>query len=384
MSKKRYLRNQLSVLVILILLVVLPGCGYFWRALVYQKVGILDYHIFHNRRIDVENPQPWQKHPLYNSYSMPQSYTEYMDSLKTVGFVVIQDGKLLYERYATNWSDTAISNSFSMAKSIISMMIGICIDKGYIKSEDDFVRDYIPEFNTPENRNLTIKHLLNMTSGLNWNEAYANPWSTTTKAYYGTQLEKQVLKLKVVEPSDVKYDYKSGDTQLLAIIIRNATGMPVAEFMEKYLWKKIGAETPALWCLDHKNGLEKAYCCVNATAKDFARLGQLILNQGMWNDEVVLSKNYIEKMLTPASHLIDEFGKTNDYYGYQWWKIMYNNHTVHYMRGINGQYVFIIPDKNAVIVRLGHKRSKVRINDIPSDLFEWLNIGLDILSKAEQ
>lgn len=380
---KKHFRRFLALSVVTFVIFTLSGCAYFWRALVYQKVGILDYHIFHNRKIDVGNPQPWEKHPLYNTYSLPDKFANYMDSLKTVGFVVIKDGKLLYERYASNWTDTTISNSFSMAKSVVSMMIGICIDQGFIQSENEPVWKYIPEFNTPENKNLTIKHLLNMTSGLNWDEAYANPWSTTTKAYYGTQLEKQVKKLKVVESSDVKFDYKSGDTQLLALIVRNASGMQLSEFMEKYIWKKIGAETPALWCLDHKDGVEKAYCCINATARDFARLGQLILNQGKWNGEQILSTTYIDKMLTPASHLIDEFGKVNDYYGYQWWKIVFNDHTVHYMRGINGQYVFVIPEKNCVIVRLGHKRNKIRINDIPIDLFEWLTIGLDVVAKAE-
>jgi CubicO group peptidase (beta-lactamase class C family) len=353
-----------SVAILIVFTIVLSGCGYFWRALIYQKVGILDYDLFPNRVIEHGTPQP------------------YLESLKTVGFLVIKDNKLLYEYYPANWSDTTISNSFSMAKSIVSMLIGICIDKGFIDSENDLVSKYIPEYNNQWNRDLTIRNLLDMASGLNWDEAYANPWSTTTKAYYGRALEEQVLKLKVVEPSGKKHDYKSGDTQLLSLIVRNASKMSVSEFIEKFLWSKIGAETNALWSLDRKNGVEKAYCCVNSNVRDFARLGQLILNKGKWNSEQILSETYIKKMLTPAEYLIDEFGKPTTYYGYQFWKLAFNNIDVHYMRGINGQYIFVIPEKNTVIVRLGHQRSKERIDNIPADIFKWIEFGLDVVEKV--
>ncbi len=376
--------KQRFTLVALIILatIVLSGCGYFWRALIYQKVGILDYDLFPNRVIKHGTPQPWDFHANYGKYVMPENSQQYLESLETVGFLVIKDSKLLYEYYVTNWSDTTISNSFSMAKSIVSMLIGICIDKGFVESENDLVSKYIPEYNNQWNKDLTIRNLLGMASGLNWDEAYANPWSTTTKAYYGRALEEQVLKLKVVGPPGKKHDYKSGDTQLLSLIVRNASKMSVSDFMEKYLWSKIGTETNALWSLDRKNGVEKAYCCVNSNVRDFARLGQLILNKGKWNGEQILSETYIEKMLTPAEYLIDEFGKPTTYYGYQFWKLTFNNVDVHYMRGINGQYIFIIPEKNTVIVRLGHHRSKERIDNIPADIFKWIEFGLDVVEKV--
>jgi CubicO group peptidase (beta-lactamase class C family) len=315
---------------------------------------------------------------------MPEKSQKYLESLKTVGFLVIKDKKLLYEYYPSDWTDTTISNSFSMAKSIVSMLIGICIDKGFIESENDLVAKYIPEYNNQWNKDLTIRNLLDMSSGLNWDEAYANPWSTTTKAYYGRALEEQVLKLKVVEPSGKKHDYKSGDTQLLALIVRNASKMSVSDFMEKYLWSQIGTETNALWSIDRKEGVEKAYCCVNSNVRDFARLGQLILNKGKWNNQQILSETYIQKMLTPAAYLIDEFGKPTTYYGYQWWKLTYNSVDVHYMRGINGQYIFVVPEKNAVFVRLGHQRSKERIDNIPADIFEWIGMGLDVVERKAE
>ncbi|MDD2563445.1 MAG: serine hydrolase [Salinivirgaceae bacterium] len=361
----------------------LTGCDYFWKALIYQKAEILDYTLFHNRVVKHGTPEPWKLHEKYNSYTQPTNFKSYHDSLETVGYLVIKDYQILFEEYAPTWTDTTISNSFSMAKSIVSMLIGISIDKGFIGSENDLVLKYIPEFDNEQNRRLKIQHLLNMASGLNWDESYGNPWSTTTKAYYGTELEKQILSLKVVETLGEKFSYKSGDTQLLSLIIRNASGISTSKFMETYLWSKIGAETDLLWSLDRENGIEKAYCCINSNVRDFARIGQLVLNRGKWNSETILSEQYIDKMLTPATHLMDEFGKQTNYYGYQWWNITIDNLKINYMRGINGQYVFVIPEKNVVIVRLGHRRSKERIDNIPADIYKWVENGLEIVSKVE-
>jgi CubicO group peptidase (beta-lactamase class C family) len=140
----------------------------------------------------------------------------------------------------------------------------------------------------------------------------------------------------------------------------------------------MGASHDAWWCLDHTNGIEKAYCCFNTNVRDFARFGQLILFNGNWYGKQLVSKDFLKQALAPATHLTDENGKKVDYYGWQWWMMKYKGRQVIYMRGLNGQYVIILPESNTVIVRLGHKRSSERIDGTPVDFFTWLDAGIEL------
>jgi CubicO group peptidase (beta-lactamase class C family) len=141
----------------------------------------------------------------------------------------------------------------------------------------------------------------------------------------------------------------------------------------------MGAEHDALWCLDKKDGLEKAYCCFNSNARDFARFGKLVLNHGSFNGKQVISEKYITETTTPARDLLDDEGKPLDFYGYQWWLVKRNGKYIPYMRGILGQYIFVIPEKNAIIVRLGRVRSKSYIGHHPSDVITYLEEGMKML-----
>lgn len=380
--KKVFSRSKLTILTplfILFIITTFTSCGYFWKALVYQKVDIDDYKIFHNSTIASGEYHPWAIAPDFNQYTLPDSVETYFTELQSVAYVVIQNQELVFEKYWDGYSDSALSNSFSAAKSIVSLLVGAAIDDGKIGSVDDPVSKYVIEFDNETNRDLRIRDVLTMSSGLNWHEAYANPWSKTTRAYYGTKLERMITKLKVKSEPGKLFHYFSGDTELLAIIVRSATGKTLSEYASEKLWSKIGARYDAIWSVDHKGGIEKAYCCFNTNARDFARFGQLVLNKGKWNGQQVVSSRWIEESLKPASHLIDkETGKSVDFYGYQWWMLNRNGMQVYYARGLAGQYIFIIPDKNMVIVRMGHKRSKERINNLPSDIYKWLDFGFAI------
>lgn len=373
------LRSTKLFIVFLVALFSFTSCGYFWKALVYQKVDIDDYKIFKNNVVEAGEYQPWAIAPDFNQYILPDSVEDYFGNLQSVAYVVIQDKEIVFEKYWSDYSDSSLSNSFSAAKSIVSLLVGAAIDEGKIGSVDDPVSKYVEEFNNETNRHLRIRDVLTMSSGLNWHEAYANPWSKTTRAYYGTRLEPMITKLKVKSESGKKFHYFSGDTELLSIILRRATSKTLAAYASEKLWTKIGAQHDALWSVDHEGGIEKAYCCFNTNARDFARFGQLVLNKGLWNGERVISAQWIEESLNPAAHLVDKAtGKQVDFYGYQWWMLNHKGKPVYYARGLAGQYVFIIPDKNMVIVRLGHQRSKERINNLPSDIYKWLDFGFAI------
>jgi CubicO group peptidase (beta-lactamase class C family) len=377
MNKFRFTR--ILLIIVAVLAVAYALCPqYLRKALVYQQVDIDDYKIFDNRVVMAGAEEPWAEAPGFNQKEVPAAYQNQFDKFKTVGFLVVKDQKIVFEKYWDGYSVESKSNSFSMAKSIISLLIGIAMDEGYIKSVDQPIGDFLVDFQTGDKSKVTIRHLLEMSSGLSWDEAYSSAFSMTTKGYYGKDLPGLVLNQTLLREPGEYFDYKSGNTQLLALILERAVHQKVSTYASEKLWKPMGASRDAIWSLDNSQGVEKAYCCFNTNLRDFARFGQLILNHGKWNDRQLVSEAYLNQALTPATHLVDEKGASVDYYGWQWWLIKHRNYQVYYMRGVNGQYVISIPELNTVIVRLGHKRDTERINGIPADFFTWIDAGIEI------
>lgn len=376
---KKFRFTRIILIAFAVLAVAYAVCPQYLRtALIYQQPGIDDYKIFDNRVVACGNYEPWREVPGYNNREIPDAYKKEFDKYKTVAFLVIKDEKIRFEKYWEDYSSESKSNSFSMSKSIISLLIGIALDEGSIKSVDQPVGDFLPEFKEGEKAKVTIRELLEMSSGLSWDEAYSSAFSMTTKGYYGRDLPGLVLNQTVLREPGKFFDYKSGNTQLLALILERATFKKVSTFASEKLWQPMGAHHDALWSIDQPNGVEKAYCCFNTNIRDFARFGQLILNHGKWNDKQLVSESYLNQALAPVSHLIDEKGKNVDYYGWQWWLMKYRGNQVYYMRGIGGQYVIVVPALNTVIVRLGHKRATERIAGTPADFFTWIDAGLEL------
>jgi len=341
-----------------------------------------DYTFFENRVIEAGKYDPWEIDDNYNKTSLTKTISEQIEEYNPVAFLVIQDEKIKYEEYWDGYSEKSLSNSFSAAKSVVGLMIGIALDEGTIKSLDQPVGDFIPEYSQGSRNELTIRQVLTMSSGLNWEEKYTTPFSTTARAYYGSNIADLVIDLEVVEKPGVYFEYLSGNTQILAMVVESATGKRISEYASEKIWKQIGAQQNALWCLDSKDGMEKAYCCFNTNARDFARFGQLVLNNGKWNDKVIISQEYISEATTPKEYLLDKRdNKPVDYYGYQWWIIDYKGYKIPYMRGILGQYIFSIREKNAVVVRLGHDRSSEYIGRHPKDVYLYLDAAFMILDQ---
>lgn len=370
--KKRTIRILLYLAVFL-LLVVISIPGHYKRALVYGHANIDDFKIFENRIVQNDQGIPWQHDSLYNVQTINAAHLSAFDTFGTTAFVVIRDKKILHEEYWDGASDTTRSNSFSVAKSIVSLLVGSLVDEGKIKNLDQPVTDFLPDFKNTNGFNLRIKDLLTMSSGIDWDEGYSSLFSPTTKAYYGGQLAEQMLDLKVTKEPGQIFEYQSCDTQLLSLIIAKITGKTLSEFASEKLWKPLGAEHPALWSLDRAGGVEKAYCCFNSTATDFARIGQMVLDSGKFNNQQIISKEYLKQATTPASWLKGEDSNPLDYYGYQFWMLTHKGHKVVYARGILGQYIFIIPSLNTVAVRLGTARSDKRVNNLPQDIFTYLD-----------
>ena len=373
---------------------VLPSNYYIRRAIVHWMPKIDQYTIFKNRVVKADNPHPWQFAPDVENKQIPPEFVPDFEKFQTVGFIVIQHNKIILEQYWKNYTPLNLSNSFSMAKSIVSLLIGCAITDGYIKSVDQPVSDFLPQWTSYEGKVLTIKDLLTMSAGVEWDESHSTLISKTTEAYYGKDLWKLTQTEKLIEKPGKRFVYQSGVTQILGFILQKATDKTLSDYASEKLWTPIQAEEDALWSLDHKDGMEKAYCCFNTNARDFARLGQLILNKGMWDGEQVVDSNYIREATTPATWLSYTRkllpGETTarppipcTFYGYQFWLVNYKGLKLIDLRGILGQNVIAIPQLDAVIVRLGKKRD-VEFNvdqNYSKDLEIWVNAGLEVINR---
>jgi len=373
---------------------VLPSNYYIRRAIVHWMPKIDQYTIFKNRVVKADNPHPWQFAPDVENKQIAPEFVPDFEKFQTVGFIVIQHNKIILEQYWKNYTPLNLSNSFSMAKSIVSLLIGCAITDGYIKSVDQPVSDFLPQWTSYEGKVLTIKDLLTMSAGVEWDESHSTLISKTTEAYYGKDLWKLTQTEKLIEKPGKRFVYQSGVTQILGFILQKATDKTLSDYASEKLWTPIQAEEDALWSLDHKDGMEKAYCCFNTNARDFARLGQLILNKGMWDGEQVVDSNYIREATTPATWLSYTRkllpGETTarppipcTFYGYQFWLVNYKGLKLIDLRGILGQNVIAIPQLDAVIVRLGKKRD-VEFNvdqNYSKDLEIWVNAGLEVINR---
>jgi CubicO group peptidase (beta-lactamase class C family) len=361
MLKKR--RNRIflwifAVIIFLNLIIIITDYTYLYKTFYYLQANIDDYEIFDNRKVEAGNYVPIANGKTYNKSKLKSDFRQYLEKYETVSFLVIKNDSVAYEEYWDGYGQDSYSNSFSMAKSITSILTGIAIDEGKIKSVDQKVSDFIPEYATGSNAKLTVKHLLNMSTSFDWDESYGNPLSTTTRAYYGKGLEKLVLNFKVLGTPGIQNKYQSCNSLVLAYIIKKATGKNISEYASEKLWKPLGAKNPALWSLDEENGFEKSYCCFNSNARDFARIGLLYLHNGVFNKKQIVSEKFVQESIT-AADIVNKSGVKISHYGYSWWLTHVNDEKVFYARGILGQYVLVIPSKNIVIVRLGkHDPSK--------------------------
>ena len=237
---------------------VVSGKTYLFKAVYYNFAGIDDYKIFTNNQVANGDPQAWPVSALYNKINSPDTLNELLAELKTVAVVVIKNDSLLYEKYWDGYSDSSLSNSFSMAKSITSLLIGAAIKEGKIKSVDEPVGNYLPEFKEGLAAELKIKDLLTMSSGSNSDESYANPLSVTTESYYGGRICTRLpAGVNTVKKPGTYHSYKSGDTELLGLILEKATGQSLGGYASDKLWKPLGAEQPALWIQINKREMKR-------------------------------------------------------------------------------------------------------------------------------
>ncbi|MCG2417612.1 beta-lactamase family protein [Aequorivita sp. F47161] len=381
---KKFLKWFLALVFVLVIGLYITGYGYIFKGVwvVYlhghTTAYIDDFKFFESEKIPAStNPQPWPIYKNYNSVEATQTLSKTNNSLGTIAFLIIKNDSIWFEEYFEGFGKNSQTNSFSMAKSITSALLGKAIDDGFIKSLKQPVSDFYPQY---ANTGLTVGDLSSMASGLDWDESYSNPFGMTARAYYDANLAETILKLKVVEKPGESFKYLSGNTQLLAMVIQKSlqnASMDLSEYLQESFWQPMGFEQPALWQIDDKkNRLVKAYCCIGSNARDFARFGKLYKDYGKWNDAQILDSAFVAKSITPR------FPKSPEY-GYGFWLSDFLEKHIFVMQGILGQYVIVIPEDNLIIVRLGHQRGSKNGMPFSSDFYVYVDEVYKMLGENQ-
>jgi len=313
-----------------------------------------------------------------------------LKNTKTNVFLVIKNDSIIYQYLSEDKALTTKQPSFSVAKSFVGTLVGIAIDKGEIKSTAELVIKYLPELAKNDERfnRLTIQHVLDMRSGFDFSERSFNPFSKIVRSYYGADLKKMVSKLKMKNEPGKVFEYQSINTQVLAFILEKAVEKSLQMQMQERLWQPIGAESDALWSMDDDRNI-KAFCCLNATALDFAKIGRLYLNGGNWEGKQIISKKWVEVTTNPDSltklRYKNQFWATRDfkffkdsvsavsYLGkegldypvernpdgrYFYAKKVYD----YKAQGMFHQSVYANPQNKVIIVRLGDRQKKLNFH----------------------
>ncbi|WAC41094.1 serine hydrolase domain-containing protein [Pedobacter sp. SL55] len=362
------------------------------KAVRYLIPGLGDSAKFENVTIQKSTTPFYFKRNLGNqAYNSLKAHLDTsLIGTKTNVFLVIKNDSVIYQHLSEGNTLAARQPSFSMAKSFVGTLIGISIDKGEIKSADELVINYLPELakNDERFKRLTIQHVLDMRSGFDFKERSFSPFSQITRSYYGADLKKIVGKLKFKSEPGKVFEYQSINTQILAFVLEKATGKGLQELMQERLWKPLGAESNALWSLDKADHI-KAFCCISATALDFAKIGRLYLNGGNWEGKQLVSKKWVD--LTTNPDTLTKLRYKNQFWGTRDFKFFkdsisaansldkeglkypvernpdgryfYAKKVYDYKaQGMFGQSVYVNPQNKVIIVRLGDRQKKLNFH----------------------
>jgi CubicO group peptidase (beta-lactamase class C family) len=360
----------------------------FWRESDYKDLERFPARTIHNApptfrfyELPADNPYASQVEAI-GDRSINGSFEDYLEASGTTAFLVVDDNKVLYEKYFNGYDERSLNTSFSMAKSFASALVGIAIDEGYIKSVDEPITNYIPELLKKDKRfeSITIRNLLTMSSGIKYEEGGFLPWSEEaddTKTYYATNLRRLALNCRIESRPDNYFEYNNYNPLLVGLILERATGMPISRFMETKLWRPMGMEADGSWSLDSKkDGFEKMESGVNARARDFARFGMLYAKEGNWGGKQLISRGWVEESTRP-----DASTDPSQDYQYFWWVNTPDGKNHFSAQGNYGQYIYVAPEKDLVIVRLGKEEGEKGYGYWTS-LFDQLSTKLNISAKG--
>ncbi|PWW47637.1 serine hydrolase domain-containing protein [Melaminivora alkalimesophila] len=290
--------------------------------------------------------------PAGEPLALPLDVDAYLQAQRSAALLILQGGKLRLERYGLGFDGDGRWTSFSVAKSFTSTLVGAALKDGFIKSLDDRVSTYIPEMRGSAYDDVSVRQLLSMTSGVAWNEDYADPQSDVARFNNHVPepgvdaLVSYMRQLPRAAPAGERWNYSTGETNLVGVLVARATGKPLAQYLEEKVWRPIGMEQQGTWILS-KTGLEISGCCIQAAPRDYARFGQFILEGARIGGQSIVPEGWLQE----ATRKQADIGQPGRGYGYQWWTYDDGSFAA---RGIFGQGIFIDPQRELVIVTNGN------------------------------
>jgi len=280
----------------------------------------------------------------YNYKDKKYSIEDFIQAFKVAGLIVIRDGKILHESYNFGNNEESRWVSFSVTKSVTSMLLGAAIKDGFINSVKEPLVSYLPQLKGSHYEDVSIEQILHMSSGVAWNEDYNDPKSDVSiaSALNSSKLYDYLSSLGASSKPGSKFNYNTAETNLIGGLVRSAIGNNLSGYLEKKIWKPFGMEFDANWLLDYDYNLELGGCCISATLRDYARIGIFALNNGILKNKInILPEKWMEQSTTPSPNL--------EYYGYQWW-LDGSDYNSFYADGIFGQFIWIDPDSKTIVV----------------------------------
>lgn len=371
LSNKSMKRLKYSLLFIIPILIILYGCinSSFFRMLRYGDSDTDDFKKFATRKI---SSKPSNNNNLRSdkTYLPDEKLEKVLTASETYAFIIIKDDSIKCEQYFNNHTDSSLSLYFSITKSVMALLVGCAIDDSLIHNENDFVCDYLPELRGNGFVTIKIMDLLQMTAPINYTEN-DNPFGKHAQFYYSDDLEKEVLKLKTDNGSQNKFEYKSCNTELLGIILkRQLKKESLSHYLERKIWRVLEMETDAEWIIDKPEGIEKTWCCLAGTAKDFARIVKLYIDKGKFKEKQIVSEKWVEKTLAPLDQK-----DSGPVYSYGWW--LYPKDGYFAAIGKDGQFALAWPSKKTIIVRLGAGMGNM-------DKEEWLKLLSETVENIDK
>lgn len=393
--------KKLIIAFFLTLLVVVAVGGLIFRQEIYQLSKVLTFfepdeisenfrsvkEIFPTSKVE-QSSDPDPLPSVDASISLPKSFQMsdsvvdtqgFLDHTLTDGLLIYQGDSIRYEYYGNDFSNKDIHISWSMSKSVISALIGIALEEESIRSIDQLATEYLPELKGTGYEGVTIKNLLQMSSGVRFNEDYGDFNSDINRMgrffALGMPMSEFAGSLVNENPPGTINHYVSIDTQVLGMILIKATGESITSYMKMKLWEPMGATSDAYWIVDN-TGTEFALGGLNITLRDYTRLGVLFLDSGRWKGQQIVPEEWVVNSTQPLDahvqpgRLVD--GTEKDGYGYQWW-IPYGADDEYNAQGIYDQFIYIDPDKDAVIIKLS---SNFRFKNDYQHLYKKLSIAL--------
>jgi len=319
---------------------------------------ILPYQVIHKGQANFEFGS--------NIKSLPESFKfegrdinvkELFENTGTTGLIVIQDNDILFEEYYQGNNQDTLSISWSVGKSFVSALIGIAIDEGYIKDISSPVSEYVPALKDSGYEGVSLKNVLQMSSGVRFNEDYADFNSDINRMgrviALGSSINEFAASLSSERQAGEYNHYVSMDTQVLGMVLKETTGVSPSNYLEEKIWKKLGMQSDAKWLMDDA-GMELAFGTLNVTLRDYARFGRLYMNYGNWDGQQIVPEAWVRSSVTPdAPHLQpgeNSLSTTTWGYGYQWW-LPESPQGDFVARGVYGQIIYVNPEKKTVIVK---------------------------------